>query len=87
MKYVTIIFLILSFALNACEPDPKTTALFYASKKQTYQELLNHFTSQAYYREIIRHFNCYIQNSNISYIEAIIATLRSQSDQVHIRAT
>ncbi len=68
MKYIFLLCLTLPFCIHTSEP------------KQTYQDLLSHFANAGDFREIIRHFNCYIEDSNTEKVQEIIQFLESQTD-------
>lgn len=68
MKYIFLLCLSLPFCIPASE------------HRQTYQDLLNHFASAGNFREIIRHFNCFIEESNTEKVQEIIQFLESQTN-------
>lgn len=69
MKYATILFIVLSYALQASEPQ-----------KQTYKDLLNHFADEAYYREIFRYCSYSIDDPKPEVITYALNLLQEKKD-------
>lgn len=69
MKQALVLLLVLSAPFHASEPQ-----------KQTYKDLLNHFATEAYYREIFRFCTYSIDNPQPEVITYALTLLQEQKD-------